>query len=53
MVAKPGYSPLTGAMTVVQLRDGRRHPVRRQQNILIVRNEAGRQVSYPSTGGTF
>ena len=49
MVAKPGYYQLTGAMTVVQLlaTAGGIQEFADSKNILIVRNEAGRQVSYP------
>ena len=49
MVAKPGFYQLTGAMTVVQLlaTAGGIQEFADSKNILIVRNEAGRQVSYP------
>jgi polysaccharide biosynthesis/export protein len=48
MVGKPGFYNLTGAMTVVQLlaTAGGIQEFADSKNILIVRNENGRQVSY-------
>lgn len=48
MVQKPGFYQLTGAMTVVQLlaTAGGVQEFADTKNILIVRNDAGRQVSY-------
>ena len=49
MVAKPGFYQLTGAMTVVQLlaTAGGIQEFADSKNITIVRNEAGKQISYP------
>lgn len=49
MVAKPAYYPLSGAMTVVQLlaTAGGLQEFADSKNIRIVRNENGRQVSFP------
>ncbi len=49
MVAKPGYYQLTGAMTVVQLlaTAGGIQEFADSKNIAIVRNEGGKQTSYP------
>src|SRR5436190_96417 len=49
MVAKPGYYQLTGAMTVVQLlaTAGGIQEFADSKNITIVRNEGGKQTSYP------
>ncbi len=49
MVAKPAYYPLSGAMTVVQLiaTAGGLQEFADTKNIRIVRNENGRQVSFP------
>lgn len=49
MVGKPGYYTLTGSMTVVQLlaTAGGLQEFADGKNILIVRNEAGKQTSFP------
>ena len=49
MVAKPGFYQLTGAMTVVQLlaTAGGIQEFADSKNIAIVRNEGGKQMSYP------